>query len=342
MRKNLAISLFSGAGGMDAGVEQAGFRTICAVEKDPHCANTLRANSKRGKLIVELDIRAVDPAGLMRSMDLAQGDLSLLYAGPPCQPFSQAGKKMGLKDERGPLIFEVVRFAKAMLPEAVFIEQVEGVLKSKGVIEGMLRRLKRLGYGVNYTIINAVDAGVPQRRRRLVITAIKRQNPVPCVTVSRVHRTVADVIKDLPLPASSRDEAMPVKNHVDITPSRDRERISFVGEGSWLAKEESAPANIRRNLTRRDTTKFRRLSWDEPSLTLRCGDIFYHPCDNRYLTPREYMRIHGFQDDYVLQGPIRGRTGQVRTLDQHRQVANSVPPPLAKKVARAIKNQIWQ
>jgi len=341
MRKNLAISLFSGAGGMDAGVEQAGFRTICAIEKDPHCASTLRANPKRGKLIIELDIRAVDPAGLMRSMGLAQGDLSLLYAGPPCQPFSQAGKKMGLADDRGPLIFEVVRFAEAISPEAIFIEQVEGILKSKGVVGALLKRLGELDYGVDYAVMNAADAGVPQRRRRLVITAIKRQNPALRITVSRTHRTVAEVIKDLPLPASSRDEDALIENHIDITPPRDRERIAFVGEGSWLAKEKGAPPNIIRKLTRKDTTKFRRLSWDEPSLTLRCGEIFYHPCDNRYLTPREYMRIHGFQDDYVLQGPIRGRTGQVRTLDQHRQVANSVPPPLAKKVAQSIKNQIW-
>lgn len=326
---------------MDVGVEQAGFRTICAVEKDPHCADTLRANAKRGKLVVELDIRALDPAGLMRSMGLAQGDLSLLYAGPPCQPFSQAGKKMGLNDDRGPLIFEVARFAKAFLPEAVFIEQVEGVLKARGVVDALLKEFKGLGYGVAYAVMNAADAGVPQRRRRLVITAIKRQDPALRVIALRTHRTIAEAIKDLPFPASSKDEEAPIENHIDITPPRDRERIAFVGEGSWLAKEQDAPPNIIRNLTRKDTTKFRRLSWDEPSLTLRCGEIFYHPCDNRYLTPREYMRIHGFQDDYVLQGPIRGRTGQVRTLDQHRQVANSVPPPLAKKVARSIKNQIW-
>src|ERR1017187_10150946 len=90
------------------------------------------------------------------------------------------------------------------------------------------------------------------------------------------------------------------------------------------------------NLTKKDKTKFRRLSRNEPSITLRGGEAFYHPVEDRYLTPREYMRLHGYPDDYLLKGPIRGRTGTVRNLDQHWQVANSVPPPVAKYIAEAI------
>jgi len=342
MTKGLAISLFSGAGGLDVGVEQAGFRTICSVEKDPHCINTLRANAKRGKLIVELDTRAINPTGLMGALGLAQGQLSLLHAGPPCQPFSRAGKKKGLDDDRGCLIFEVVRFAEATLPKAILIEQVDGLLKSGEAISELAKKLEKLNYGVSWSIMNAADAGVPQLRRRLIIIAMQHQTPAPLLSSPRIPRTVADVIGDLPLPISSEDEDGDIENHIDRTPPRDRERISFVSEGSWLSKEKDAPPDILRNLTRKDTTKFRRLAWNEPSLTLRCGEIFYHPCENRYLTPREYMRLHGFQDNYVLRGPIRGRTGKVANLDQHRQVANSVPPPLAKKVAQEIKSQICQ
>ena len=93
-------------------------------------------------------------------------------------------------------------------------------------------------------------------------------------------------------------------------------------------------------LTKKDTTKFLRLDRNRPSNTLRGGEIFYHPIEDRYLTPREYMRIHGYPDNYVLRGPIRGRTGAVRDLDQHRQIGNSVPPPLAKAVAIKIKEII--
>jgi len=78
---------------------------------------------------------------------------------------------------------------------------------------------------------------------------------------------------------------------------------------------------------------------DSPTLTLRGGEAFYHPTADRYLTPREYLRIHGFPDDHILLGPIRGRSGNVRDLDQHRLVANAVPPPLAKALGEAIAAQ---
>ena len=85
-----------------------------------------------------------------------------------------------------------------------------------------------------------------------------------------------------------------------------------------------------------DITKYLRLHRDRPANTLRCGEIFYHPIEDRSLTPREYMRIHGYPDSYLLKGPIRSRTGTVKNLDQHRQVANSVLPPLAKALASKI------
>ena len=119
-------------------------------------------------------------------------------------------------------------------------------------------------------------------------------------------------------------------SHVDVTPERDRERIAQVPEGAHLAAQTHLDKELRCNLTSKDTTKYLRLHRKRPANTLRCGEIFYHPTEDRYLTPREYMRIHGYHDDYILKGPIRSRTGTVKNLDQHRQIANSVPPPLAK------------
>ncbi len=131
-------------------------------------------------------------------------------------------------------------------------------------------------------------------------------------------------------------------SHMDITPEGDRRRIHGVPEGSHLAKELHLPAEQRCNLSKKDTTKFRRLSFSELSLTLRCGEIFFHPIEDRYLTPREYMRLHGYPDHYLLEGPIRGRSGRVRYLDQHRQIANSVPPHVAYVIADEIKRSITQ
>ena len=124
---------------------------------------------------------------------------------------------------------------------------------------------------------------------------------------------------------------------MDVTPAGDRRRIHGVPEGSHLARELHLPADQRGGLTKKDTTKFLRVNRKEPVNTLRCGEIFYHPTEDRYLKPRECMRIHGYPDNYLLKGPIRGRSGQVRDLDQHRQVANSVPPPVALVIADAIR-----
>ena len=151
--------------------------------------------------------------------------------------------------------------------------------------------------------------------------------------------TVGEVIGDLPL-AVSPDKTPLFANHVDITPQRDRERISYVPEGAWLSKISDAPADIRQRLKKKDTTKFRRLDRRLPSLTLRCGEALYHPTQDRYLTPREAARIQGFPDKHIFEGPIRRRMGTVRNLDQHRQVANAVPPPLAHGVADSIRNAL--
>ena len=125
-------------------------------------------------------------------------------------------------------------------------------------------------------------------------------------------------------------------SHVDVTPERDRERIAQVPEGSYLACQTHLGEELRRGLSPKDTTKYLRLHRKRPSNTLRCGEVFFHHTEDRYLTPREYMRLHGYPDDYALKGPIRSRTGSVPNLDQHRQVANSVPPPLAKALGEVI------
>ena len=151
--------------------------------------------------------------------------------------------------------------------------------------------------------------------------------------------TVGEVIKGLGKPTAKIPRVTVydrTNSHVDVTPDRDRERISQVPEGSYLAAQTHLSVKLRGGLQPKDTTKYLRLHRKRPSNTLRCGEIFYHPTEDRYLTPREYMRIHGYPDSYVLKGPIRSRTGSVKNLDQHRQIANSVPPPLAEILGKQI------
>lgn len=327
-----AISLFSGAGGLDIGLQMAGIETVASIELDKHCANTLRNNTD--SMIFEGDVRNLDPLSILNATGLSTIDI--LHGGPPCQPFSQIGARKGLGHRDGFLLFELVRWVEALNPKIFIVEQVKGLMKHDHAFAQLRSDMRNLGYQLDWKVLNSADHGVAQMRERIFIIG-SRDNMVNMgdwLVPASALKTVGEVIADLPSPVV---EVMP--NHFDKTPARDRERISYVKEGEWLSKSD-APADIVNRLTRKDTTKFRRLSRSLPSLTLRCGEIFYHPLENRYLTPREYMRIHGYPDTHILSGPIRGRTGQVSNLDQHRQIANSVPPPLAHAVGKAVLDNI--
>ncbi len=323
-----AISLFSGAGGLDLGLNESGIHTVASVEIDKHCVETLRNNTSSN--IFHGDVRGFEPSDVLSAIGLS--DIDVIHGGPPCQPFSQIGARKGLDHKDGMLLFEMLRWIKSLKPKVFIIEQVKGLLRHETAFQHLRQSSKEFGYQIDWKLINSVHHDVAQKRERVFIVG-SRIGGVQLdywLANGGEEKTVGNVICDLPRPSINS-----ITNHIDKTPDRDRERISFVKQGEWLSKSK-APSDIIKRLTKKDTTKFRRLAFDLPSLTLRCGEIFYHPIENRYLTPREYMRIHGYPDEYILSGPIRGRTGQVANLDQHRQIANSVPPPLAKAVGGAV------
>lgn len=351
-KKKTGISLFSGGGGLDIGVHQADFRTLACIELDTNACDTLRHNKKKylpDAAIINSDLNAVCVEDLMKQCGLKPGELDLLFGGPPCQTFSQIGKQGSLNDARGQLIFSMVEYAKRLLPKAILIENVKALQsavnlsgKRGGVVEDLKRELEGIGYTVSSRVINSADFGVAQLRQRLFIVALRGdkefQFPEPRYDKLN-YKTVGEALAGLPAP-NVKGEEPAFSNHVDVTPAGDKNRISYVEEGSFLAKMLHAPAEVLGRLSPKDTTKFLRLGRNKQSNTLRCGEIFFHPVEKRYLTPREYMRLHGFPDDYSLIGPIRGRSGTVKNLDQHRQVANSVPPPVGRVMAEAIAVQI--
>lgn len=261
------------------------------------------------------------------------------------------------------MLFEIIRFAIHLEPSVIFLEQVKGLLSAKGdnrkkggVFESFLSQIEDAGYIAKWRVVLAADFGVPQLRERVFVVATRGHNgfffperthapleecnglfsPLP-------YKNVGDAIQGLDKP-DQKIKGQTLYNradsHVDVTPDRDRERIAQVPEGSYLSAQTHLGEELRRGLSPKDTTKYLRMHRLRPANTLRCGEIFYHPTDHRYLTPREYMRLHGYPDDYQLRGPIRSRTGTVRNLDQHRQVANSVPSPLAEILATAIKKYL--
>jgi len=353
-----AVTLFSGIGGMELGMHRQGFRPLLCVEIDPNARNTLKnwLDSQGLNPIIEKDVTSIDPESLLRRIGLEEGELDLLAGGPPCQSFSAIGKKKYMGDDRGLLIMQMIRYANALRPRSVVVEQVRGFKIAKGphgnkggALELLLDEFRRIGYNPVWKVLCAADYGVPQLRDRLfVVATLDGEFSFPSPTHSdlgkqkslfcKPHVTVEQAISDLP-PAVGPDETPLVPNHVDITPDRDRERIAPVPEGEWLARQTHLPDDLLMNLTSKDSTKFRRLAWGKPSLTVRGGEAFYHPVEDRYLTPRECMRIQGFPDDHELSGPIRGRSGSYRELDQHRLVGNAVPPALIEALARELKDQ---
>lgn len=364
-RRRVAVSLFSGAGGLDIGVRQAGFDVLACVELDQNACDTLRYNIARQgdrTRVYEGDIRAFDPDDILRDVQSSGGDIDLLFGGPPCQAFSLIGKQKALEDERGTLLFQMIRYTEAMKSKVVLMEQVKGLLSARdadgrrgGVFESLLDEFDRLGYTTKYKVCLAADYGVAQLRERVILVATKcgSEFEFPPPTHSKRMETgdlfsdplpswltVGEALRGVPSP-HPREKGVTtypddMQNHVDVTPDRDRERIHHVPEGLYLASQTQLPKDIVGKLNRKDTTKYLRLNRAGQSNTLRCGEIFFHPTEDRYLTPREYMRIHGYPDDYLLKGPIRSRTGSVKSLDQHRLVANSVPPPLAFAFAKQI------
>lgn len=173
--KPKVISLFSGAGGLDLGVEAAGTKIAVCVEPDPHCVETLRANEKgHGWKILDQPIQKYRTADILKAAKLEVGEATLVIGGPPCQPFSKSGfwveGRKGIHDERN-LLGEFVRVVTEARPLGFVMENVFGLFykTSKVAFDQMKEELEDAGYTIEFKVVNAADYGVPQIRERLFI-----------------------------------------------------------------------------------------------------------------------------------------------------------------------------
>lgn len=233
-----AISLFSGAGGLDLGLRQAGINTVASVEVDLNCANTLAHNFK--SKILCADIRCLIPGAVAESTGVTEVDI--LHGGPPCQPFSQIGKREGFEHPDGGLILEYLKWVNDLRPKYFVIEQVKGFLNKEYAYNLFLARAQRFGYRVQKEVVNTLDFGVPQARQRLIlIGSLAGFKPIEIVGKSK-QKTVRDAISDLKQPTKEAND-----NHIDVTPARDRERISYVAEGEWLSKSKAPKSTQKHN-----------------------------------------------------------------------------------------------
>ena len=180
-----ALSLFSGAGGLDLGLERARhgkyiFVSKCAVESDADCCKTLAHNFGSRLKVIHDDIRNIQPMAIVSELGLMSGILPLLIGGPPCQAFSQAGKQNGTNDPRGNLIYEFLRFVQEMQPIYFVLENVFGLrgVENGNLMRNIIKRMDSLGYNVNLELLHAVDYGAPQLRRRFFFIGVRKPYPI--------------------------------------------------------------------------------------------------------------------------------------------------------------------
>lgn len=189
-----AVSLFSGAGGLDIGLERAGFRTVATAEADRDCNETLRSNQAaripvpRGDgrtylqhaRILEADIKDITAFDTRPEGSTGTWIPDLLVGGPPCQPFSSAGLMAALRDPRGMLFVHFVRLAQELSPRTILFENVRGLVTARGpfgqpgeALNIVKESFESLGYATTFALLNAADYGLPQRRVRMFMMATR-------------------------------------------------------------------------------------------------------------------------------------------------------------------------
>ena len=329
-RKFKLIELFAGAGGLAIGMEKAGFKSILLNEIDKHACNTLQANRPEWN-IIEGDVSKIDFTKYKDSVDILSG-------GFPCQAFSYAGNKLGFNDARGTLFFEFARAVKESSPKVILAENVRGLLKHDNgkTLEAIKNIIDEIGYKlVEPRILKAVFYQVPQKRERLLIVAVRKDLakkaefswPSPYKRIM----TLRDALKKGEL----YDSNVP-KSEGQKYPERKTQILSNVPQGGYW---RDLPDDLQREYMKKSyflgggkTGMARRLSWDEPSLTLTCAPAQKqtercHPTETRPLTVREYARIQTFPDDWEFSGPITSK---------YKQIGNAVPVNLAYAVGRSL------
>lgn len=324
------VELFAGAGGLALGLEQAGFNSVLLNEKDKYACDTLRTNRPSWN-VVEDDIKDVDFTYL-------KGEVDLLTGGFPCQPFSYAGKQLGFEDLRGTLVFEMARAIKEIQPKVFLAENVKGLAENDNgrTLSTIIKVLEDLGYKIlEQDIYKSIFYKVPQKRERLIIIGVRADiaDGFRFTKPSPYHKvlTVKDALKagvlykaDVPLSTGQ------------LYTKRKAEIMSFVPEGGYW---RDLPLDLQKEYMMKSfylgggkTGMARRLSWDEPSLTLVCTPAQKqtercHPSESRPLTTREYARIQTFPDDWIF----KGSDNQV-----YKQIGNAVPVNLALAIGKAI------
>ena len=351
-----AISLFSGAMGLDLGIEKAGFSIRVCVEKDKWAASTIRNNTQIP--VICKDINEVSTSEILQAAGLSRNDVTLVIGGPPCQAFSTAGKQRGFADFRGNVMLQYLRVVSDIQPEYFIMENVRGLQSAKlncipeeyagytaikdvrgSAFYFMASEFRKLGYSISYALLNAANYGVPEKRERIVVIGHKgRRVPMPSPTHSengdygtKKWNTLRSCIGDM----EERTDLHYIELRKQSLPF-----LKLLKEGqNWrnLPKEAAMQAMGKAYFLPGGKTGFlRRLKFDEPSPTLVTSPtmpatLLCHPTKLRPLAVEEYARIQQFPDSWTFDGSIE-------TI--YKQIGNAVPVGLGLAIGRQVMKSI--
>lgn len=298
-----AIDLFSGCGGLSQGLMDAGYRVLAAVEIDEKACETYRANHQDVGLLVE-DIRQVSAAKLMRRTGLKKGQLDLLAGCPPCQGFSTLRARNGqsaASDPRNDLIDEFARLAIGLRPKMIMMENVPALARYEKFIH-FVERLSANGYRVISKVLDVSDFGVPQRRKRLILSASRVGQP-RLATEEAVRTTVRKAIGGLPQAGKSGDALhdIPTKHRSARVQAMIEAIPKDGGSRHSLPHLLKLPCHGR---TSGFNDVYGRMRWEDvsPTITSGCSNPskgrFIHPDEDRPITLREAAILQGFPADY--------------------------------------------
>lgn len=320
------LELFAGAGGLGLGLEKAGFKTIGLVEVDKYCCATLRQNRPNWN-VIENDITNISKN--ITDYIPNNQEVDLISGGYPCQAFSYSGKKLGLADVRGTMFFYYADILQRIKPKLFLVENVKGLVNHDHgkTLQTMIHVFENIGYKITYKVLSALHYGVAQKRERLVLVGIRNdfsdiiyKFPKPLDKIL----TLKDILKDVPPSLGAQYSDYKKKVLSLVPPGGYWRNLPLEIAKSYMGKSYYSSGGR--------TGMARRLSWNEPSLTLTCSPAQKqtercHPDETRPFTVREYARIQSFPDNWCFAGSMN---------QQYKQIGNAVPVNFAKMIGLSL------
>ncbi len=352
-----AISLFSGAMGLDLGIEKAGFNIRACVEMDNWAIETIKRNTNIP--VAEGDINNISTEEILNTAGLHKEEVTLVVGGPPCQAFSTAGRQRGFADFRGNVIMQYLRVVSDIRPKYFILENVRGLLSAKlnvvppefekeygsikdtkgSVLHFVTHQLKKLGYSISYALLDSANYGVPERRERMIVIGhLGDRVPIPSPTHS--EKGILGTKRWITLREAIGDLEDRVDLHYIPLRPKSVKYMEMLKEGqNWkdlppqLAEEAMGKAFY---LSGGKTGFLRRLRFDQPSPTLVTSPtmpatLLCHPTKLRPLAIEEYARIQQFPDNWIFEGNIQ---------KVYKQIGNAVPIGLGYAAGKQVMNHI--